>query len=540
MLAQAATPISYTDSDWYRSWAVNAIRQQNHIDQNSPLRYAVLPTTHNSYNSKAYANLNGRYLDPNHVSSVYDQLRAGIRAIEMDVHWTTHLTGTWPWEWRYSNELLLCHGQSNHLGCHPNDRVLTEGLDELTRFLNENPNEVVLLYVEDYMQGHYSEALNMVQSRLGSRLYTSAMHYGTANACGPLPRDISKAQIRAAGKNLLLMGAGGCGTAWSNVAFQNHFHNTISFAKMTAYPDCKIDGQGPADWQAGLTRAYNDSTTLSGKESMSRAQVENMVLCGVGAIAPEPLQVGDERHTAQVWSWNVGEPNNATGANSDGENCAEQGANGRFNDQACQVSHRFACQHLTNRSWRITGAAGVWQNGRSQCQAEFGNEGYAFATPANGYENAKLSDAKKAMGASGQAVWLNYADLELEGNWVAYRPVYAQWAAGEEARAGCASFASSGQYQSQNCSVAKPVACQHRVSGAWQISRSSGSFTQAEAICSSEFGVHVGFAVPANLAQYQALLATRADNIWLNLRSIGGRMPGVMQPKEVAVIGINN
>ena len=540
-LAFGAQPVSYNDSDWYRSWAVNAVKQQNHIDQNTPIKMAVFPTTHNSFNSKAYANLNGRYLDPNQQISIYDQLRAGIRAIEMDVHWTSHLTGTWPWEWKYSNELLLCHGQSNNLGCHPNDRVFTEGLDELARFLNENPNEVVLLYVEEYMQGHYTEAVNMVQSRLGNRIYTSTQHYG-GNGCGELPRDLSKAQIRASGKNVVIMGAGGCATPWGAVAFQNHFHNTVDHNKLTAYPNCNIDAMGPANWQGGLTRAYNDSTTLSGQQTMSQTQVETMVRCGFGAVAPEPLAVGDSRHTAQVWSWAVNEPNNYTGNDADGENCAEHAANGRFNDQSCRVAHRFACQHQANRSWRITNASGLWQDGRAACQNEFGNDGYAFATPSNGYENAKLVDAKNAAGAGGQSIWLNYADIEQEGNWTSYRPVYAQWPAGEENRVGCASLRSSGQYQSQSCDQAKPVACQHRVTGEWKISSRSVPFAQAEAVCTQDFGVHFGFAVPANKALFDALVATRADNIWLNLRhlGIGSRLPGVMLPKEAGVIGIAN
>lgn len=540
-LAIAATPITYSSSDWYRSWTVNAVKQQNHIDQNSPFKRAVFPTTHNSFNSKAYANLNGRYTDPNHTLSIYDQLRAGIRAVEMDVHWTSHLTGTWPWEWKYSNELLLCHAQGNNVGCHPNDRVFAEGLDELSRFLNENPNEVVLLYVEDYMQGHYSEALNMLQSRLGSRIYTASAHYG-GNGCGELPRDLSKAQVRAAGKNLLIMGAGGCGSAWSAVAFQNHFHNTVDHEKLSGYPNCQIDAMGPNNWQGGLTRAYNDSTILSGKKTMSTAQVETMVRCGFGAIAPEPLAANDARHTAQVWSWAVNEPNNSTGADVEGENCAEHAANGHFNDQSCKVSHRFACQHAGNRGWRITSASSQWQDGRAACQNEFGNDGYAFATPSNGYENAKLVDAKNAAGAGGQSIWLNYADLEQEGYWTAYRPVYAQWAAGEENRVGCASLRSSGQYQSQSCDLAKPVACQHRVTGEWKVSSRSASFNGAEAACAAEFGIRFGFAVPGNKALFDALVATRFDNIWLNLRHPGtaSRMPGVMLPREAGVIGIAN
>lgn len=539
--ANAAQPITYSSSDWYKGWAVNAIKQQNHLDHNSQMRFSGYPTTHNSFNSGAYSNASFRYSDPNQSLSIYDQLRSGIRAIEMDAHWTTHATGTWPWEWKFFDDLLLCHAQSNNVGCHTNDRGFNQGVDELTQFLNENPNEVVILYIEDYMRGHYSEALNILQSRLGSRIYNSSLHYG--QGCGSLPRDLSKAQVRAAGKNLLIVGAesSSCGTVWNNVAFQGHFHQTIDFAKMTAYPGCAIGTQSAADWQSGLTRAYNDSTTLSGKESMSLAQVQNLVRCGVGAVAPEPLNVNDDRHTARVWSWAVNEPNNWSGGDADGENCAEHAASGRFNDASCKTSHRFACQHATTRAWRITSGSGIWQNGQAQCQAEFGADAYAFATPSNGYENARLVDAKAAQGLGNETLWLNYADLEQEGAWVSYRPVYTQWPQGEENKFGCAALEANGLYQSRACDLAKPVACQHRVNGNWQISQRTASFANAQAACSAEFGVHYGFAVPASREQYQALTGRGVNSVWLNLRHLGysSRLPGIMLPKEAAVTTIS-
>ncbi|MDK2126035.1 phosphatidylinositol-specific phospholipase C domain-containing protein [Parachitinimonas caeni] len=521
---------------WLQSWEVRAVRLQNHIDQRVSMNRAVYPATHNSFNSAAYANWSGRYAFPNHVLSIRDQLDAGIRAIEMDAHWSFH--SSWS---AMRMDLKLCHGTDSHLGCHPNDRLLEEGLSELADWLRANPEEVVLLYIEDKMSGHQDKAISLLNRLLGDRLYTPRLHAPAAraaNQCVGLPHELSKAQVRAAGKNVLVMGAdrGSCEYDWANYSFHQHFHITVDHKRLNAYPNCQVGNgggmAGPDLLQTNLVRAYNDAAS-SLNDSMSAQTVADLVKCGVGAVAPEPLKPGSDHFKAQVWSWDVNQPDNSRANDPGGEHCAEQMSNGRLNDLACKAfQRRFACQATQpvngwDYDWRITRAAGVWQDGQAACQAEFGAQGYAFAMPANGYENARLRDAANAAGAGG--VWVNYADLEAEGKWMAYRPVYAVWQSAQTDR-GCARLDADG-YRSSACDQRKRFACQEFGTGNWRLSRSAEIFGKGDEVCRNEFGWRYALSAPANHQQFEALLADpQARDVWVNLRHPGS--VGVMLPAE--------
>ena len=113
-----------------------------------------------------------RYIDPNHILSIYNQLEIGIRSIEIDVHWTLNTVGLKFWE-NWKKRLLLCHGKNDHKGCSPVDRHFTEGLSEVSSFLRkpENANEVLIIYIEDHMDGKYDKAISHIQSTIGDLVY---------------------------------------------------------------------------------------------------------------------------------------------------------------------------------------------------------------------------------------------------------------------------------------------------------------------------------------------------------------------------------
>ena len=134
-------------------------------------------------------------------------------------------------------------------------------------------------------------------------------------------------------------------------------------------------------------------------------------LFGVTAISFEPLQWWDDRHVAQIWSWDLDRPRQEDIS----RNCAIQQIDGRFVDETCDTEIVFSCQNPQNRDWKITKKSGQWASGPLACENEFGHEGYLFSTPVNGYENARLSDIKEEMGIA--SVWLNYSDNINEGNW---------------------------------------------------------------------------------------------------------------------------
>src|SRR5690606_37279069 len=102
-------PLAASSLDDYRAGrAQQAHLVQRNLDLGEPLGRNNIQKTHNSFNSSAYASL-GSYHDPNQQYSLVDQLDMGIRALELDVHYT--MTPS------FGKELLLCHGQANHVGC---------------------------------------------------------------------------------------------------------------------------------------------------------------------------------------------------------------------------------------------------------------------------------------------------------------------------------------------------------------------------------------------------------------------------------------
>lgn len=407
ILASSAVSASEV-SDYKASWAYQALRHQGTIDLAAPLGKASFLTTHNSYNSGVYSQ-NGSYIDPNHRISLFDQLEIGVRAIELDVHHTYASSGFWPWEWRFTQALKLSHANGD-TGTHPNDRYFTQGLQEVRGWLDNNPNEVLLIYLEDQMEGHYDMAISEMNGIIGDLVFKPS-------GCQSLPMGLSKADVLAAGKQILLIG-GNCATpAWAGYVFNGHFSATESLENFSPYPVCTAGSRDAAYIQSHLVRVFEDSTVLSAMfgdpgPRITAQDAAEMAECGIGAIGLDQAIPFDPRLTAQIWSWGSNEPNDAGG-----EDCAVQRGDGRFNDLPCSLYRCVACQDPVSRAWSITDGAYVWAEGAAACGAEFPGEGLVFGVPVNGFENAELRELKADMGVD--SVWINYTDRLNEGQWVA-------------------------------------------------------------------------------------------------------------------------
>ncbi len=188
---------------------------------------------------------------------------------------------------------------------------------------------------------------------------------------------------------------------------------------------CKMDGNALV-----LGQIYTLSDSKLGKDllpdgwvdqtgTIDSSNIPRLFACGINNVDADRWD--NNMTAAAVWSWNGGEPNNAGAA---GENCAEQGSNGRWNDNNCTVIRRFACQNINNADdWRVTSGSGAWEQGRAQCASEFA--GYRFAVPANSFQNQRLLAVN-----GGQSVWLNYSDKAREGKWEAYYAAINSWSSG--------------------------------------------------------------------------------------------------------------
>lgn len=386
-IAMSASPPSDPIADFQNSWAGKALAYQRSLDTNSPLIDNNILGSHNTYNSETYQNIT-RYIDPQQKHSIYDQLRIGARFIELDAHWTAQTHGS---VWTWGPGLLLCHsgiGSSVgdlHVGCSLTDRFVKDGIAEVAQFLNENTEEVIILYIEDHTDGHHQELLDVLNEKLSGKIYAS-------NGCSNIPDGLSKAQIRNAGKQVVLWKDGGCSS-----------NNSMAQLAFT--------GLG------GVDRIWEDRTSVGAigafftggsVEKIEPADVAQAFKNGGNIVNLDDLTYNDGRMEAGIWSWDKNEPNN-WGGNQD---CAVQWGNGRWDDAGCSSQYHFACK-AQDGSWDISRTKDTWSVGQEAC-ALLGS-GYTFSAPTNSKDNEALKIVKGGV----SHVWLNASDLDTEGSWVA-------------------------------------------------------------------------------------------------------------------------
>lgn len=384
-LVLGTTAMADTIPDFNNSWAGKALARQRVLDQSSPLKDNNILGTHNSYNSEAYRDIDS-YIDPQQKASIYNQLRMGARFVELDAHWTAHTHG-WPWEW--GTDLLLCHSGIGatmgdlHVGCSLTDRRVSDGVQEVRTWLDENRNDVIILYIEDHTDGRQQELLNILNDKLAGKIYASG-------SCKSVPDTLTKAQVLQAGKQVVLWKDGGCS----------------SNAGMAALA---YTGLG------NIQRIWEDRTsigTISGffSGSVNHIDAADVALAfktGGNIVNLDNMVTTDGRLQAGVWSWDTNEPNNHNG----NQDCAVQWGNGRWDDTECGNSFPYACHIPGTNTWAVTQQSGAWNGGAAACAA-LGN-GYVFDVPTNSYDNEQLKAAKPGV----THVWLNHNDIAVEGQW---------------------------------------------------------------------------------------------------------------------------
>jgi hypothetical protein len=360
--------------------------------------------THNSFNAEAYR-LTLYGLDPNQLYSITDQLRMGIRAVEIDIHWAHEPDGD---PAQGGKRLAVCHGTQVaagpvdvHAGCGIADPTLPDRLVEVRAWLDAHPDEVVLVYLENQLEGNpvaHDQATKAITETLGPLVYRPP----AGHACAPLPVDTSREEIRATGKRVVIVGNCGPG-AWGSWVFQQSprwIETGMSYGMpYPAYP-CAAE-RAAKHYDQNWIRFWGDETGLSngtfGGGYLTPADARNMVRCGVNLIGLDNVRPFDPRLIQQVWSWAPNEPSSAG-------DCAYQGADGFFRAGGCKQHRKFACQ--VGAAWIVTGPSGSWTNGAKRCA-----EAHAtFAVPPNGWQNESLKTAKQ-----GGEVWIDYA--VLRGSW---------------------------------------------------------------------------------------------------------------------------
>lgn len=417
-----------TDIEKFKhSWLAQALELQRQIDMDVPLNKATFLATHNSYNSKAYQKP-FRYLDPNHTLSIYNQLEAGARSVELDAHWTLAD--------KFKKEILLCHARENHIGCSVFDRKIQEGLQEIRKWLLENPKEIVLLYIERHLDNHEPRMAYFLDSILGEFIYKPTevrSKDDTEHFCVSLPTNISKSDVLKAGKQLIIV-VKGCDGAnpnyherdkypqiWNDFTFAgiadvSNAHYTFIEempAEFQGFPDCgksdafAFDTTHQSLWRIHEDRTFNGSIEHPQKKLDQYVMME-MVQCGINWQTMDMLKVADDRLLAAIWSWAPDYPK------ADGGNCAvyKRKSEGITNIDCTKVIASVACKNQVTQEIDAVLGAGTFTDANATCASK-GND-WKFFTPVNGAEMSNIDEAAQRIG--GPEVLLNYR-RNSSGKW---------------------------------------------------------------------------------------------------------------------------
>jgi hypothetical protein len=376
-----------------QSWAGRALRLQDQLDDDQPLRNVLIPSTHNSFNASVY-DPNVANLDPNQRYSVGDQLRMGIRGIELDIH-------------PEGGQVVLCHGEpvdlgvaEVHAGCSI-DRPFSSGLDEIRSFLDApgNEREFLLLYLENNLDGDpvaHEQAVAAIDAVLGDLVERPP----AGSSCATMPMDETESDLLSRGHRVLIVGNCGPGS-WGSWVFERG-PQWDERGLGTGYPPSpECAGRASEDYEADFIRVWEDSTWLTAMADgiyrpMTAGDIVAMVRCGVDLIALDRAVPDDGRLEAFVWSWAPDEP-----SGDPGRACVAWGPDdARFRSAACDDEHGFACRTATG-DWVVPAARGP----RTEAEAACAAVGAAPATPPTGWENERL---RLAAAAAGQPdLWLS-------------------------------------------------------------------------------------------------------------------------------------
>lgn len=396
------------------SWAHRALELQYALAGDVSFANAPWVGTHNSFNNTAELPTLS-HTDSNQQLSLAQQLDIDVRGLELDVHWFPSVRAGGMFA------PVVCHATDEHVGC-STERLLTEVLEDIAAWLNRNPDQVLLLYVEDDVGAAegYGPAAEALRDRLRSADGRSLIYDRglDGQACGALPLDVTRNGVLAAGAQVVIVSGCGQGSAWRSTVYdwdappapgQEPVHVESRPHGYRDFPTCDQDPDGNgqpqfsrATYLTRLVRYYQDSTWVTattadlgvaGSSSDDGITVETagrMARCGVDLLGMDQILPDDGRLEALVWSWAEDEPAAAG-------DCSVQRGDGRWEARSCRERHRAACRDAGG-AWTVAGKLTKYDKADEACV----RAGARLAVPRTGNENAILLSSR----GGGGEVWL--------------------------------------------------------------------------------------------------------------------------------------
>ena len=143
LLWAASVPAQQIDMNaWKQSNEYRAMHLQRELAADMPQSQSLVLGSHNSYNSNAYT---PGYVLFQHSYTLSQQLDLGLRSLDLDVH-------ALPFS---PTELFVTHATCLGAGSLASDLTLPEVFAELRGWLDNNPNEVIILCIEPHFPMEY-------------------------------------------------------------------------------------------------------------------------------------------------------------------------------------------------------------------------------------------------------------------------------------------------------------------------------------------------------------------------------------------------
>eukprot|EP00742_Colponemidia_sp_Colp-10_P002619 GILJ01002795.1.p1 GENE.GILJ01002795.1~~GILJ01002795.1.p1 ORF type:complete len:499 (-),score=90.26 GILJ01002795.1:174-1670(-) len=427
-------------------WLLQAVNFQYKLAYEQPLNQVSWLSTHNSGIAKAEGygefQAHGGFSEEtlntithfffkksgvkisNQVFSFTDQLRMGIRFLEVDTHWSRkalricHAGGV---EIPKLDKLLKWVGTVLHkkiewdtatLGCFSaKDELFTEAMEEIRTFLDapENKNEVVFLYLDDQQDladwDKTTMLVDQLRAAFGEWTLTPAQKDSLFGA-GVWP---SAKQMIDNGKRVIIGSRVNYGGSTHDYMFarEQFWVNEFGLRDLTPYPECgnfggKNEGKMPRIVDDSLL--YGPFEDPDWNDRHNDTNIQRSVDCNIWALSLDDAT--PDLVKKFIWTWQEGQPK----ALSDSASCAAMDvATGRWEVLPCDNQLYFACQSdadtaaWTLSSATVAGAANGIQS--AGCPA-----GYHAAYPTKSNLNRALKDVIQAAAATNQftKVWINY------------------------------------------------------------------------------------------------------------------------------------
>jgi hypothetical protein len=411
-------------------WLQNALATQRQLQYDQALTNTMWVCTHNSYNARGSGyglgdNIFGalvRNLTDAAVSVVFanqefsmlDQLRMGVRFIEMDPHW-------------FAGELRLCHAgglhipaldkllhyieqrynvtidwDSEQIGCTPWDRPFSSGLAEFTQWLfaAENADEVVVLYLDDDEELNEWNKTGLLLQELQAALGSAAFTPRDLNASFPSGGWPTIAQLLALDKHVVVANNFDYGSPSDEFMFGHFWSSQDSVGTGFTFPTCDgtVAGRDTARFLGDSTiyGPFFDGPYYHG--ILNETNTREFLRCG--AVFPCSDQHSPFLASFAVWSWAPAQPASLDAA----DNCAALNATStRWLTANCSAPLPCACQAAANPSlWSLAAKPPA---PFAQCAAACAAGGASFAAPQLFRFNEALAAAAQA--ADADLVWIN-------------------------------------------------------------------------------------------------------------------------------------